>query len=285
VSLELVTDVEDPRLTDYRDLRDADHRRRGLFAVEGRVAVRQLLRSPRFATHSVLTTEPMLESLTDILGSAPEGPPVLLASHALIRQVVGFKFHRGCLAMGERGAPISTATLIEPAGPRLLLVLEALVDPENVGAVFRNARAFGADAVLLSPGCGDPLGRKAIRASSGGTLRLPFALVEPWPTGLTRLSPAGYEIVALAPDGLEDLTAIGRSRTVTPRLALLLGNEGHGLKVATRALASVTVRIAMADGVDSVNVATACGIALHHLRRARLEPGGGSGFLDHVQMR
>ncbi len=192
---------------------------------------------------------------------------MLLASHALIRQVVGFKFHRGCLAMGERGAPISTATLIEPAGPRLLLVLEALVDPENVGAVFRNALAFGADAVLLSPGCGDPLGRKAIRASSGGTLHLPFALVDPWPAGLTPLSTASYEIIALAPDGSEDLHAIGRSRTVTPRLALLLGNEGHGLSVAARGLASVTVRIAMAPGVDSLNVATASGIALYDLQR------------------
>ena len=267
MSPELVTDVDDPRLTDYRDLRDADHRRRGLFVVEGRFAVRQLLRGHRFATRSVLTTEPMLESLTDMLGSAPEGPPVLLASHALIRQVVGFKFHRGCLAMGERGAPISTATLIEPSGPRLLLVLEALVDPVNVGAVFRNALAFGADAVLLSPGCGDPLGRKAIRASSGGTLHLPFALVDPWPAGLMQLSRARYEIIALAPDGSEDLKAIGRSRRVTPRLALLLGNEGQGLSVAARGLASVTVRIAMTPGVDSLNVATASGIALYDLQR------------------
>jgi len=265
--LEQVSAVEDPRLADYRDLREADHRRRGLFVAEGRLAVRQLLRSPRFTTRSVLTTEPMLEGLTDLLALAPEPPPVLLASHALIRQVVGFTFHRGCLAMGERGAPSSVAPLIEPAGPRLILVLEALVDPENVGAVFRNALAFGADAVLVSPGCGDPLARKAIRVSSGGTLRVPFALIEPWPEGLAQLNATGYQIAALAADGAENLQAIGRSRPVPPRLALLLGNEGHGLSTAVRAFASVTVRIAMAPGVDSLNVATAGGIALHHVRQ------------------
>ncbi len=235
--------------------------------VEGRLAVRQLLGSPRFAARSVLTTEPMLEGLADLLAPPPGGPPVLLASPPLIRQVVGFKFHRGCLAIGERGVPSPVASLIAPAGSRLIVGLEALVDPENVGAVFRNALAFGADGVLLSPGCGDPLGRKAIRASSGGTLRVPFALVDPWPQALASLSGAGYEIVALSPNGAEDLESIGRSRTVPPRLALLLGNEGQGLSDAARAFASITVRIAMARGVDSLNVATAGGIALHHLRR------------------
>lgn len=265
--LERVTDVADPRLADYQDLRDTDHRRRGLFVVEGRFAVRQLLQSPRFATRSVLTTEPMLEGLADLLESAPDGPLVLLASHALIRQAVGFKFHRGCLALGERGAPIPAPILIEPAGPRLILALEALVDPENVGAVFRNAFAFGAHAVLLSPGCADPLARKAIRVSSGGTLRVPFTVVDPWPAGLALLSASNYEIMALIPDGAEDLTALGRSRPLSPRLAFLLGNEGHGLSAASRTLASVAVRIAMAPGVDSLNVATACGIALHHVRQ------------------
>ena len=142
------------------------------------------------------------------------------------------------------------------------------MDPENGRpSIEKRLGAFGADAVLLSPGCGDPLGRKAIRASSGGTLHLPFALVDPWPAGLTPLSTASYEIIALAPDGSEDLKAIGRSRRVTPRLALLLGNEGQGLSVAARGLASVTVRIAMTPGVDSLNVATASGIALYDLQR------------------
>lgn len=265
--LERVADVQDPRLADYRNLRDTDHRRHGLFVVEGRLAVRQLLRSRRFTTRSLLTTEAMLDGLRDLLEASPEGSPVLLASHDLIRQVVGFKFHRGCLAVGERGAPPSVAALIDPSGPRLILLLEELVDPENVGAVFRNALAFGVDAVLLSPGSGDPLARKATRASSGGTLRVPFTLLDPWPEGLSQLRPAGYEVVALAPGGAVELAEIGRSWAVNNRLALLLGNEGHGLTAGARAFAARTVRITMSPGVDSLNVATACGIALHHLQR------------------
>jgi tRNA G18 (ribose-2'-O)-methylase SpoU len=267
VALERVTDAQDPRLADYRHLRDVDHRRRGLFVVEGRLAVRQLLRSSRCTTRSVLATEAMLEALGDLLESAPAGPPVFLAPHQLIRQVVGFKFHRGCLAVGERGAPPSVATLIDPSGPRLILLLEELVDPENVGAVFRNALAFGVDAVLLSPGCGDPLARKATRASSGGTLRVPFTLLDPWPDGLAQLGAAGYEVLALAPEGSVELGEIGRSRAVNDRLALLLGNEGHGLSPGAQRFATRTVRIAMAPAMDSLNVATACGITLHHLRR------------------
>jgi tRNA G18 (ribose-2'-O)-methylase SpoU len=265
VPFERLTDALDPRLADYRDLRDSDHRRRGLFVVEGRLAVRQLLQNPSFATRSVLTTEAMLRGLRDLVEVPPGGPPVLLASHELIRQVVGFKFHRGCLAVGERGGPRAAGNLIAPSGPRLILLLESLVDPENVGAVFRNALAFGAHAVLLSPGCGDPLARKASRASSGGALRVPFAILEPWPEGLAQLRPAGYDVVALAPEGAVELREVGRSRATGGRLALLLGNEGRGLSAGARALAELTVRIAMAPGVDSLNVATACGIALHYL--------------------
>ena len=146
------------------------------------------------------------------------------------------------------------------------MVLEALVDPENVGAVFRNAMAFGAHAVLLSPGCGDPLGRKAIRVSGGGTLRVPFASVHEWPGGLAHLRAAGYDVIALTPDGALDLLELGRSHPLGSRVSILLGNEGRGLSDAARREATMTIRIAMAAGVDSLNVATACGIALHHLR-------------------
>jgi tRNA G18 (ribose-2'-O)-methylase SpoU len=262
-----VTDPLDPRIDDYRALRGADLRARGLFVVESRLAVRRLLQSPRFATRSVLGTESALEGLHDLLDGGEATLPVLVASHEIIRHVVGFTFHRGCLAVGERAAPVVPARLIDPPGPRTLVVIEAVVDPENVGAVFRNAMAFGADAVLLAPDCGDPLGRKAIRVSAGGTLRVPFASLQEWPDGLARLRLAGYDIVALAPDGALDLLQLGRSHPISDRVGLLLGNEGLGLTRAARGEATVDVRIAMAAGVDSLNVATACGIALHRLRR------------------
>jgi len=265
VLLARITDPLDVRLDDYRTLRDADLRARGIFVAEGRWAVRRLLESPCFATRSVLTTEATLGGLRDLLDDGPLTVPALIAAHEIIRAVVGFKFHRGCLAVGERPAPVPAAALIEPPGPRTLVAVESLADPENVGAVFRNGMAFGAHAVLLSPDCGDPLGRKAIRVSAGGTLRVPFAEIERWPADLAPLRAAGYDVIALTPDGSVDLLDFGRSRPIGSRMALLVGNEGAGLSDAARGEASLTVRIAMAEGVDSLNVATACGIALHRL--------------------
>lgn len=261
-----VTDPLDPRIDDYRALRDSDLRARGLFVVESRSAVRRLLQNPRFSTRSVLTTEATLEGLRDLLEGGAAAISLLVASHEIIRQVVGFKFHRGCLAVGERPAPAVPPALIDPPGPRTLVVIEALVDPENVGAVFRNAMAFGAHAVLLSPDCADPLGRKAIRVSAGGTLRVPFAILDGWPADLAGLRTSGYDVVALTPDGTLDLLQLGRSHPLGDRVALLLGNEGVGVSDAARRAATLTVSIAMADGVDSLNTATACGIALHYLK-------------------
>jgi tRNA G18 (ribose-2'-O)-methylase SpoU len=261
---ERVDDVLDPRLADYRLPRDAPHRRRGIFVVEGWLAVRRLLASPRHATRSVLTTPAALEGLREALGPTAS-VPVLVTSHEVIRQVVGFTFHRGCLAVGERGTPLEPAALIAPRGPRTLLVLEGLADPENIGAAFRNALAFGADGVLLTRGCGDPLGRKAIRASAGGALRIPFATIHDWPGAIDELRRGGYDLLALTPGGTTELTELGRTRPLAARLGILVGNEGAGLTEAARREATLNVRIAMAPGVDSLNAATACAIALHHL--------------------
>jgi tRNA G18 (ribose-2'-O)-methylase SpoU len=263
--MEPITDAQDPRLADFRMPRDADHRAQGIFVVEGRFAVRQLLGRARFATRALLTTASTLEGLRDLLAGRSAPVPVLVASHDVIRAVVGFKFHRGCLAVGERGHPVQPAALIEPPGPRTLVVLERLVDPENVGAVFRNAMAFGADGVLLSPGCGDPLARKAIRASAGGTLRVPFAVVDDWPHGLIALRTAGHALIALAPAAA---AALEDGAPIPARRAVLLGSEGYGLSPGCLGLAATALRIAMAPGVDSLNVATASGIVLHRLWEA-----------------
>jgi tRNA G18 (ribose-2'-O)-methylase SpoU len=137
-----------------------------------------------------------------------------------------------------------------------------------VGGVFRNALAFGADAVVLSPGCGDPLYRKALRVSMGAALLTPFAHLSDWRGGLARLRAAGFTLIALTPDpDAVDLAALGRERAVPDRVALLLGAEGEGLDPGTRAAADLAVRIDMEPRADSLNVATAAGIALHHLRQ------------------
>lgn len=262
---EIIDDPADPRVADYREARDGQLRRRaGLFLAEGRLVVRRLLEASRFRTRSLLLTHRALDDLSDLL-TGDDAPPVYLASAETIRAVVGFKFHRGCLAAAVRGAPVRPEALIEPPGPRTLLALEELADPDNVGAVFRNAAAFGAAGVLLSPGCADPLYRKAIRVAMGATLSTPFARAD-WPGGLTMLRAAGYTLVALTPDpAAQDIAAMVTGGLPSRRLALVVGAEGDGLRASTRAAADCRVRIPMTAGADSLNVATACGIALHRL--------------------
>jgi len=268
--IETVDDPADHRIADYRDIRDVDLRvRRGLFVAESRAVVRRLLTSMRFRTRSVLLTSPALESLRGALQAADPPVPVYLTSHEIARAIVGFDFHRGCVALGERMAEPLLEPLVGRPGPRLLVGLEDLSNPDNVGGVFRNARAFGADAVLLSAGCADPLYRKAIRVSMGASLVTPFAHLPDWTDGLVRLREAGYTLLALTPNpSALDIVLLGTDRPVPLRVALLLGAEGPGLRAETRAAADLEMQIGMAPGVDSLNVATAAGIALHHLRSA-----------------
>jgi len=262
----MVEDPTDPRIAGFRDARDGDLRRRqGLFLAEGRLLVRRLLETRRFPVQSLLLTPPALDDLRDLL-ARDDSTPAYVASAETIRAIVGFKFHRGCLALGGRGEPVAPEALMGPVGPRTLLALEGVTDPDNVGAVFRNAAAFGTAGVLLSSRCADPLYRKAIRVSMGATLSLPFAQVPDWPATLAALRGADYRLVALCPGAeAEDIVQVAAQVPRRPRLALLLGAEGTGLSRATRAAADVEVRIPMAAGVDSLNVAAACGIALHRL--------------------
>ena len=261
----MVEDPADPRIAGYRDARDGELRRReGLFLAEGRLLVRRLLEASRFPVESLLVTPPALDDLRDLLAD-DDSTPIHVASAETIRAIVGFKFHRGCLALGVRGEPLAPEALMDPVGPRTLLALEGVTDPDNVGAIFRNAAAFGVAGVLLSSHCADPLYRKAIRVSMGATLSVPFAQVPDWPAALAGLRHAGYRLVALCPRAdAEDIVEVARAPH-RPRLALLLGAEGAGLSGTTRAAADVEVRIPMAAGIDSLNVAAACGIALHRL--------------------
>jgi tRNA G18 (ribose-2'-O)-methylase SpoU len=264
LKLEIIEDPADPRIVDYRDARaDAERRTAGLFLTEGRLVVRRLLESSRFRTRSVLLTDRSLHTLRDAIGE--RGTGVYVASAAVIRSIVGFKFHRGCLALGEREPAGRVEAVAAPGGPRVLLALEDLADPDNIGAVFRNGAAFGVAGVLLSRACADPLYRKAIRVSMGATLSIPFVQTA-WPAGLDALRAAGYMLVALTPDrGAEAIARVAERGPCSRRLALLVGSEGAGLSDRTRASADLCVRIPMAPGVDSLNVAAATGIALHRL--------------------
>ena len=268
-----IEDPEDPRLADYREIRDAERRRRdGTFIAEGRQVVRRLLSVGRYRVRSALVTPPALHALGEALAAA--GVPTYLVRQDIVEAVVGMEFHHGCLAAGERGVePTAEAVLAEALHSRLV-VLEGLGDSSNVGALFRNALAFGVGAVFLAPGTADPLYRKAIRVSSGATVALPFARFADWPRDLDRLREAGYTVLALTPRAeavdigeLGNGGGLGAGRPLPARLALLLGTEGRGLSAEALAAADLQVRIPMAPEMDSLNVAAAGAVALHWLSR------------------
>ena len=272
-----VDDVDDPRLADYRTVSDPLLlRERGVFVAESRLVVRELLAHPRFETRSLLVTEAALQSLGDLLDPRDDDLPIYVGARQFLHRIAGFDVHRGCLALGTRPARSADLSLAQLPAARRVVVLEDVGNPDNIGGIFRNALAFGADCVLLSPRCCDPLYRKAIRVSIGATLRLPFAYVDDWPEGLARLRAAGLTVVALTPDATA--TDIAELASRQPgRVALLLGTEGPGLSAAAEAAADVRVRIPLAQGIDSLNVATAAAIALHRLADA----GRMQRLLDH----
>ena len=261
---------DDPRIADYRNVPDPELlRRRGVFVAEGRLVVRTLLTSSRLQALSVLVTEAARRSLADVLDPRAGDLPVFVADRGLLAQVVGFNLHRGCLALGARPALRAATDVLASLPDRaLVVVLEGVGNADNVGGVFRNAVAFGADAVLLGPGCCDPLYRKAIRVSIGGTLRMTYAKFSSWPDPLREAGKAGFTLAALTPAGdAEDLARFSERPESQGRLALLFGAEGAGLSPAAAAAADHRIRIPMAAGIDSLNVATSCGIALHRLQR------------------
>ena len=187
--------------------------------------------------------------------------PAFVVDKWLLSEVVGFRVTRGVLASADRPAPQEPEGVI--AGARRLVVLEALNDFENLGSLFRNAAAFGVDAVLLDERCADPLYRRSVRVSMGHVLRVPFAVLpDPWPASLGLLREVGFTLLALTPQ--QPSTPL-RELPTPDRWAVLLGAEGPGLRPETLALADQRVRIPMAGEVDSLNVATAGAVAFAQL--------------------
>jgi tRNA G18 (ribose-2'-O)-methylase SpoU len=256
-----VVDVADPRLADYRDLPGAE--RRDAFVAEGALVVERLIAATRFPLRSVLCTESALARLEAALRETRPGTPVYVAPTPALARIVGYQFHRGALAAADRPPELAAEAVIERgrASRRPLVLLDDVANPDNVGGVFRNARAFGASGVLLAGGCCDPLYRKALRVSMGGALEVPWATAADLPATLTALRAAGFTLLALTPDGDADVADV----VVPVRAVLLLGAERRGLGAAACAAAHRSVRIAMAPGADSLNVATAAAIALHRL--------------------
>jgi len=260
-----VDDRADSRLDEYRNIPDPELiRARGIFVAEGRLVVRRLLADRRFVTRSVMVTEAARAALDDVLAMRAD-VPVYVVPLAVMTSITGFHIHRGCLAIGERPPAARWTKVI--AGARTLVVLERVANADNVGGVFRNAAAFGADAVLLDPASTDPLYRKAIRTSMGAALAVPFARTEPWPLVLRDLADRGFATIALTPASTAAALADVVADVGVRPIALVLGHEGEGLSADALAACTHRARIPIAAGVDSLNVAAAAAIALYELRR------------------
>lgn len=262
-----IDDADDVRIADYRNVSDPQLiARRSLFCAEGRLVVERLLASRRFKTRSVLVTGTALDSIKAALATHHDLPVFVVDQH-ILNAITGFNIHRGCLAMGERRPHGDWRTVV--TGAESLVILERVGNADNVGSIFRNAAAFGVDAVLLGPACADPLYRKAIRTSMGAALAVPFAQADSWPEPLLELRKDAWAVVALTPcarSAVRDVAAaIGGSRT-----AIVVGHEGEGLTPETLAACDHHARIPMAEGVDSLNAATAAAVALYEFRGAAL---------------
>jgi tRNA G18 (ribose-2'-O)-methylase SpoU len=263
-----INELEDERLAPYRNVRDRDLLRERLFLAESRVVLEVLLKRSKLQLQSILVAKPRLERLAPLLRLAPPQLPVMVAPQQVLDEVTGFHIHRGVLAAGLRTEPPAPRELLDSLGRDQLrvVVLESLTNHDNVGGVFRNAAAFGADAVLLNKATCDPLYRKAIRVSVGGCLVVPYARYQGSLSLVEELRRYGFENWALTP--ASDSVTLASLRGRQPdRVALWLGTEGEGLSQGVIKACDRAVRIEIVSDFDSLNVAAASAVALHELKQ------------------
>jgi tRNA G18 (ribose-2'-O)-methylase SpoU len=262
--------ADDPRLHDYVGLTDMQLRTRtepeaGLFIAEGEKVIARAV-DAGYPMRSMLLSDKWLPIMGPVLERT--SAPVYVGANDLLEQVTGFHVHRGALAAMSRLPLPDPVALLERS--QRVAVLEKVNNHTNIGAIFRSAAALGMDAVLLAPDCADPLYRRAVRVSMGTVFAVPYARLgadpegPPWPRALDLLAAHGYRRLALtpAPDAI-DL----RELRLGPqeKVALLLGSEGEGLSPRALAACDLRVRIPMAPGVDSLNVAAAAAVACYAL--------------------
>lgn len=269
-SIIAIDDLDDPRVDEFRNIKDVDRRRAGSFIAESEMVIRRLFAS-QYPVRSVLLVESRARRLAPELDALDGDVPVFVAPQNIVDALVGFPLHRGGMALADRVAHPHWRQL--SADARTMLILEDVVDPDNVGAVFRHCAAFGVGPVVLSPHAGDPLYRKAVRASMGWSLHIPWTRMSEaeWPTALDDMRADGWRVLALTPNADAPVLRVdgGHHRT-----ALMLGSEHEGLTPTAFAHATSPARIPMAGGVDSLNVATSAAIALYEITRSVLQPHG-----------
>lgn len=268
-----VTSLEEHDLRDYLSLTDVVLRRvsepaGGLYLAESSKVIERAIRAGHMP-RSVLTLDRWLPDMEELL--RPFDGPIYVAAPELLEALTGFSMHRGALASMQRPPLASVADTV--ANATRIVVLEDIVDHTNVGAIFRSVAGLGADAVLITPRCADPLYRRSVRVSMGTVLQVPWTRLPDWPEGATVLKDLGFHLaaLALAPDAvpLDDFAA-----SAPERVALVLGTEGDGLSRAALREADTIVTIPMMHGVDSLNVASASAVALYAITAARRNAGG-----------
>ncbi|PSH54421.1 RNA methyltransferase [Phyllobacterium brassicacearum] len=259
-----IINADDERLAPYRNVRERDLvGREGRFIAEGKVVLNVFLSNPALAVESLLILENRLPGLAGQLKSCRDDVPVYCVSRQTMDAIAGFPMHRGILAVGRRNAPPTVDALIDALpNTALTIVLCGISNHDNMGSIFRNAAAFEASCVLMDETSCDPLYRKSIRVSVGAALKVPFARGGSIEDIVDKLQNRGFEVFALSPSGTTSIYDAAPG----PRTALLLGTEGEGLpKSLLQKLQTVT--IPMSKSFDSLNVATASGIALSRFSR------------------
>lgn len=261
-----ISSDQDPRLEDYRGLTDTALRAAaepagGLYIAESAKVIERAVAAGH-RPRSVMVQRRWVDGIRSLL--AAHDVPVYVVPDEVAEAVTGFAVHRGALASMHRPEPASVTQIVADAS--LILLLEGIGDHTNVGAAFRAAAGLGADAVLVSPRCADPLCRRSVRVSMGTVFQVPWTRMDDWDSGVADLRAAGVRLAALAlSDDAVPLDVYARDRP--PRVALMMGSEGDGLSAAALASADTVVTIPMTGGVDSLNVASAAAVALWALKR------------------
>ncbi|AKK02609.1 TrmH family RNA methyltransferase [Corynebacterium epidermidicanis] len=269
MALTHIDDPADPRLDPFRDLKHSDQSGKGLVIAEGPLIVRRLLES-RYPVRAIVGFAAKIDTFL-----AEEGVPELVAdlpiyvvSRELLAEVAGFDMHRGLLAAADRAEPATVAEALE--GAKTIAILEGVGDHENIGSIFRNAAGMEVDAILFGAACADPLYRRSVRVSMGHVLRLPFAYLDGSPTtwhhSLKPLVDDGWRLISLTPN--TETLLKGALADNPEKVAFLVGSEGPGLTERAMRATQVRAKIPMAEGTDSLNLATAAAIAFYERQRA-----------------
>ena len=258
-----IDSLDDPRLADFAHrtdvaLKNGSRTEHGLYIAESALVLERALRSGH-APRAVLALGGSVEEAVALVG---DDVPVYSGPGELLAELTGYILHRGLIASMHRPALPAPEDLLRDA--RRVVVLENVADPTNVGAVFRSVAAIGADAVLVTPRCSDPYYRRAIRVSMGTVLQVPWTRVGDWPSTRELLAASGFHIAALALS--DDAVSLRDFAADAPdRMALVLGAEGTGLTPEAVAAADTVVKIPMAHGIDSLNVAATAAVAMYAL--------------------